>query len=186
MDDDRSATNRVGNVQAETPNDAAENRQRLASNDVQPTFTADSGQPSAPVIAGEGDRLEQRAIRRKWNVPKEKRLEIIGRQIQIAVHGVKDGDAIRAFKAILLAERQDDLRTGKMSSVSQVNVTVQVAAREAAVFGDLAAFRSAAEHQAKQSALTSIDMSAPAPGATLPSSRQDVAGENQSHSQEST
>jgi hypothetical protein len=126
--------------------------------------TMPPGDPPALTCGGQDDwgtgdgvrrselAIERRALRRHWPVPAAKRKEILGRQINIATHAARDADAVRAFKALLAAEGLDNTRLGQSGHASNVtvNVDVAVAAREAAVFGDISAFRAAAEHQAKQ------------------------------------
>lgn len=147
--------NNARQADEETARDAEANRrliQSLQEQEEKVTSAADSlASPPGKISPGKEDRLEARALRRRWNVPARKRLEIIGRQIAIATHAEKDSQAISAFRALLEAERQDDRRVSPQPAKSkQVTVSVNVAAKEAAVFGDLASFQAAAEHATRK------------------------------------
>jgi hypothetical protein len=76
------------------------------------------------------DRLERKALVRRWSVPEEKRQQLIDRQIEIAINSESGRESTNAFNAIRAAERDDDvlagLRPGEKAPDVNVNNDVNV------------------------------------------------------------
>ena len=62
-----------------------------------------------PIIGeGRSKKLEQRAIRRRWNIPDDKRDQLINSQVDIAIgDGSSNREKTSAFRALLSAEAQN-------------------------------------------------------------------------------
>lgn len=117
-----------------------------------PAFGVEGSQGSAlryfHVDEKAAQRLEQRAIRRGWLVPAEKRRAIIDRQVDIAVNG-DARYAVPAAQAVIMAHNSDRRaaiemlklnaeQPAQVTNITQVNIGIDfdaMAAAEAELFG---------------------------------------------------
>lgn len=107
----------------------------------EPTESPDSqgGSGGGYVLPGKGlknDRLERRAIMRRWNVREDALTPMVNRQINVAVDPeVPAREATQAFLAVLKAREQDlkieELESGRSSAQAPVQLNIAVVIQQA-------------------------------------------------------